>query len=72
MSDETLMYLKQIEEECFEMADRLKLDAHRRNGLESKFKNAYASLEKKPEPVKLTVKQPEQKKEEKTSYKKIK
>ena len=44
-------YLKQIEEEAMEMADRLKLDGQRRVGLESKFKNAYSALDK-------TVEQP--------------
>jgi hypothetical protein len=38
-------YLKQIEIETMEMADRLKLDAQVRWGLEDKFKKAYAALE---------------------------
>lgn len=38
-------YLKQIEEEAIEMADRLKLDAQRRVGLEDKFKHAYAAID---------------------------
>jgi hypothetical protein len=48
-------YLKQIEIETMEMADRLKLDAQKRWGLEDKFKKAYAALETEPEPEKPKV-----------------
>lgn len=54
-------YLKQIELETMEMADRLKLDAQRRWGLEEKFKKAYAELdikepEDKPKVAKIDMK----------------
>jgi hypothetical protein len=57
-------YLKQIEEETIEMADRLKLDAQKRWGLEDKFKHAYTAIEnllkteepEKPKVAKIDVK----------------
>ncbi len=49
-------YLKQIEEETMELADRIKLDGQRRAGLEGKFKNAYETLDLiKPEQPKTRV-----------------
>lgn len=39
-------YLKQIEMEAMEMAERLKLDGQVKWGLDNKFKQAYAAIEK--------------------------